>query len=529
MAVVRKAAFALAATAALACGTVLAAGGASAAGIAFSTQDVGAFGGEPSITSDSNGVLYDTTPSGPQTYRSNDAGATWTTSSPPTTTAATTASRRPGQLAVLVQPGQHDQWATRRCRRTCGSPPPPTSRRARQLQLAVGQRATTAGTCSTSCNPFGVDRQWVTSSITGVAPSTDTAHALVVLMYHDFYGPSHIWVNVSTDGGATFGTAEEVLSERRHQQPDGHCHSRGLHVLQHHPGGCRHRPPGKPHAGRIFVSWIASDLAQDATGCNISMAQSFHTAWIAYSDDKGQTWTPQMAFDSGIGHDMSTPFVAFTLDGQGNPYIAFDSQAPGQNPATCCRRVRGRDSPVRHHLMRYNMYVVWSPRWRQHVGRGQPENGQPAASRRRRGGVPGEPHQPRPARTSSRRSRPATRARWTSRTSTPTRSTPTDPARQVPAAGLRRARPASYPNYPPRCHWNLETAQSLNLTNPPGDRDVDQRAGHDDTDALRRHLQPRHRVRARRHPDPHTSSTSSRRRSTRRPAARISATPTTTL
>jgi hypothetical protein len=30
-----------------------------------------------------------------------------------------------------------------------------------------------------------------------------------------------------------------------------------------------------------------------------------------------------MAFDGGLGHDASTPFAAFTLDNQGNPYIAF--------------------------------------------------------------------------------------------------------------------------------------------------------------------------------------------------------------
>src|SRR6202011_1376638 len=31
-----------------------------------------------------------------------------------------------------------------------------------------------------------------------------TNSAEVILMYHDFYGPSSIWINKSTDGGATF-------------------------------------------------------------------------------------------------------------------------------------------------------------------------------------------------------------------------------------------------------------------------------------------------------------------------------------
>src|ERR1700737_269137 len=54
----------------------------------FTLNIVGPYGGEPSITSDSNGVLYDSTPSGvdnpdpnvqhqPGTFRSIDQGATW--------------------------------------------------------------------------------------------------------------------------------------------------------------------------------------------------------------------------------------------------------------------------------------------------------------------------------------------------------------------------------------------------------------------------------------------------------------------
>src|ERR1700751_113650 len=62
----------------------------------------------------------------------------------------------------------------------------------------------------TSCSPFGVDRDWVAPST--LPPATTTAQAEVVLMYHDFYGPSQIWVNISHDGGTTFGPAQEVLA-----------------------------------------------------------------------------------------------------------------------------------------------------------------------------------------------------------------------------------------------------------------------------------------------------------------------------
>src|SRR5207237_8609412 len=45
---------------------------------AYQVADVGAYGGEPSIVSDTKGVLYDTTPSGGTiTYRSANAGVTW--------------------------------------------------------------------------------------------------------------------------------------------------------------------------------------------------------------------------------------------------------------------------------------------------------------------------------------------------------------------------------------------------------------------------------------------------------------------
>src|ERR1700751_1791952 len=63
--------------------------------------------------------------------------------------------------------------------------------------------------CGTSCSPFGVDRDWADAYI---PPHGTTSTATVVLMYHDFFGPSQIWVNVSTDGGKTFGPPEDILA-----------------------------------------------------------------------------------------------------------------------------------------------------------------------------------------------------------------------------------------------------------------------------------------------------------------------------
>src|SRR5436305_14885440 len=46
---------------------------------AYTLANVGAYGGEPTITSNSKGELYDTTPSGGTAlYKSPNHGATWT-------------------------------------------------------------------------------------------------------------------------------------------------------------------------------------------------------------------------------------------------------------------------------------------------------------------------------------------------------------------------------------------------------------------------------------------------------------------
>src|SRR5204862_2657854 len=114
-----------------------------------------------------------------------------------------------------------------------------------------------------------------------------------------------------------------------------------------------------PHLGRIYVAWIASDPESPATGCNVTMLQAFHNLFIAWSDDNGATWTPQLAYDAGIGHDTSTPFVSFTLDNQGNPYFSFTTPAQGENPATCAAESTAgtvQSDPS----CAYHMWVAWS-------------------------------------------------------------------------------------------------------------------------------------------------------------------------
>jgi hypothetical protein len=415
----------------------------------YTLVDVGAYGGEPSIVSDTNGNLYDTTPSGGTiTYRSGDKGRTWqqVTTADPNSGDDCLATDQSNAVYLCnlagsegVAPLQADVWKS-----VNGG-----------VSWTHGEGALPE--CGTSCSEAGVDRDWLAASILS---GKSTSKAEVVLMYHDFYGPSQIWVNISKDGGATFGPPVEVLAAPAVTPGAiaGTVVAQGYTLCNTVPAGVGIVPPGKPHAGRIIVGWIAADLPQNATGCNVTMAQSFHTIWVSYSDDGGQTWTPQQAFDAGFGHDTSTPFVAFTLDRQGNPYFAFAVNLDS-NPATCSAESTAgtvQSDPS----CEYDMYAIWSA------------NG--GATWDGGGGlIPGSA---------------ATAYRINSTAETGThffpaiaagnpgqidvaylRSTtilPTDPLGKADPGGCGGPGPdnGNPITYPPACSWNLYAAQSVNLS-----------------------------------------------------------------
>src|SRR6266566_2903592 len=322
----------------------------AAASPAYKVVNVGAYGGEPSIVSDSLGRLYVTTPvGGTVTYTSTNVGSSWhqVTTADPNSGDDCLATDQANSVYLCnlagsegVAPLQADVW------------------KSIDHGTTWTHGAGALPQCGTSCSPFGVDRDWVAASI--LPPATMTSQAEVVLMYHDFYGPSQIWVNISHDGGATFGAPQEVLASPAVTPGAvaGTLVAQGYTLCNTVPAGVGIVPPGKPHAGRIIVGWIAADLPQNATGCNVTMAQAFHTIWVSYSDDGGVTWTPQQAFDAGIGHDTSTPFVGFTLDRQGNPYFGFDTNL-NSNPATCSAE-SAAGTVQSDSSCEYDMYVVWS-------------------------------------------------------------------------------------------------------------------------------------------------------------------------
>src|SRR6185437_11321141 len=191
-----------------------------------------------------------------------------------------------------------------------------------------------------------------------IPPGGTTNTATVLLAYHDFFGPSQIWVNVSTNGGSTFGDPTDVLTHFTVTSADQAAVAQADSACNTVPIGAE-IARGGPHPGRMYVSWIASDPESPATGCNVTMVQSFHNLFVAWSDDGGATWTPQLAYDAGIGHDASTPFAAFTLDNQGNPYLAFATPAQSDNPAVCAGE-SAAGTVQSDPSCAYHMWVVWS-------------------------------------------------------------------------------------------------------------------------------------------------------------------------
>ncbi|MGE5289652.1 MAG: hypothetical protein ACM3ML_21165, partial [Micromonosporaceae bacterium] len=219
----------------------------ASSGSAYSLVNVGAYGGEPSIASDSKGVLYETTPSGlpsgplagdPPIYRSTNAGASWTMIQPADTTS--------GDDCLATDQGRSLYW----CNLASGTAST-LPLQADVWKSAIATSCTTACNwqhgssvlgstqCGTSCSPFGVDRQWAAAS---VPPGGTTSNAEVVLMYHDFYGPSQIWVNISTDGGAHFGAPVEVLAN---SSIPGAVVAQGYTMCNTVPAGVGIVPPGQ--------------------------------------------------------------------------------------------------------------------------------------------------------------------------------------------------------------------------------------------------------------------------------------------
>jgi hypothetical protein len=319
----------------------------------YSLATVGPYGGEPSITSNGKGELYDITPSGGTLlYKSTDAGVAWTKATVADTTSGDTCVFTDQSNALYIcdliettatAPFQAEVWKS-----LDDGASWMTGTNA--IDIASG-----TNTCGSSCSPFGVDRPWGAAYI---PPGGRTTTAEVVLMYHDLYGPTQIWVNVSHDGGSAFGAPINVMGNFTQTSADQAAVAEADSACNTVPAGVGIERNGA-HPGRIYVAWIASDPESAGTGCNVTMVQSFHNLFVAWSTNGGKTWTPQLAYDAGIGHDTSTPFVSFTLDDQGNPYFAFAAPGPSDTPGLCAAQSTA-GAVQTDPSCAFHMWVVWS-------------------------------------------------------------------------------------------------------------------------------------------------------------------------
>jgi hypothetical protein len=260
-------------------------------------------GGEPSDAIGPDGTIYVSAPGpGMQFYRSPDRGATWIRGGSPQNSSGDTTvnvdasgavyqSNLNGgegisdtlQVDVFKSFDKGDTW-------------PQKGRSRIEDSNSTGQ-------------PALVDRQWTDAWI---PPGKTTDQALVCMTYHD-WGPSQMWVTCSKDGGRNFELPVDAITSPA-AQAASFCNTI--------PGGLKIVPVGHLQ-GRIYIAWLAADPANPVTGCNLTQLAAFHSIWVAWSDDQGQTWTDQLVYDAGPLHDGSEIFADLTLDNKDNPYVAF--------------------------------------------------------------------------------------------------------------------------------------------------------------------------------------------------------------
>jgi hypothetical protein len=319
---------------------------------AYQVHRVGPYGGEPSIWSDGRGILWSTYLHGdPNIYRSTDHGTTWkaTKSADPNTgddCVVTDQSNKGIYWCNLggspdIHPLEGDVWKSVDDGQT--------------WKFGEGNVPSLAGMSplGTSSNVFGVDRQWVD---TYIAPGGTTDTATAYFFYHDFSAQSNVYVNVSHDGGKTWGAPIDLMTSFDTSAPD-YLAVQEASICNTIPTAVRTVKNGA-HKGRVYAAWLAADATSLGTGCDFSQFQAFHNLVVAWSDNEGVTWTPRIAFDGGFFHDASSPFAAFTLDDQGNPYNAFVMNRDWDQ--TCAVGVLQVTAPQTPKCS-YDMFVNWSP------------------------------------------------------------------------------------------------------------------------------------------------------------------------
>ena len=282
-------------------------------------------GGEPSIATDPTNAnrVYVSWPGGGMSfYRSSDSGATWT--------AGAKADTQSGDTSVNVDPTGAIYQSNLNGISTNANTLQGVVYKSKDLGATWTRGGGFINSANSTNNPLLVDRQWTDTYLEpNDDGSLDTDKGLVYITYHD-WGPDTMWVNVSKDGGRTFGPPVPVPSSPPPADPEAAAASAQASAASFCdtiPGGVKVVPadaPAEKHPGRAYIAWLAGDLATNpSTGCNYTQLNTFHTIWIAWSDDQGAHWTPRLVFDAGPMHDASALFADIALDNQGNPYLGF--------------------------------------------------------------------------------------------------------------------------------------------------------------------------------------------------------------
>jgi hypothetical protein len=175
------------------------------------------------------------------------------------------------------------------------------------------------------------DRPWLAAD---PAPGSNK----VYLLFHNLVSGSathNMFVETSTDGGATFGAPIPVTLPGSQAWADLQCADSGG------PSNIFVAPPGSPHAGRVYVAWNTRSsgpvdgVDTGATGgCGASLTGSFEInvvgatrIWLAYSDNPTDptSWQTSLAHDDNAsGKLVSYQLAPGAIDRKGNVYVAYD-------------------------------------------------------------------------------------------------------------------------------------------------------------------------------------------------------------
>jgi uncharacterized repeat protein (TIGR01451 family) len=142
-----------------------------------------------------------------------------------------------------------------------------------------GTNWTTTSDANVVQNP--VDRPWIDvyPKLGPTATITSTTQTRVYLEYHTF-SDGQVWLNTSTNGGASFGPPTLATVGTNSAVPDSNCNTvpGGVYVDQRN--------------GTAYALWLSGDdVAQDiVTGCNITQIGPFNKAWVSKSTNEGLTW-----------------------------------------------------------------------------------------------------------------------------------------------------------------------------------------------------------------------------------------------